>query len=94
MMPLGNVTHSLPSVARKASMALQMGGRIAVYVGTTGNAVAIPRSDDDYVWQINRQRRYLVGVYDDDLRDNDGFPAQLIGDIRAHVADLRVRSAA
>ena len=37
MIRLGNVRHSLPSIARRAFTALHDCGRIAVYVGITAN---------------------------------------------------------
>lgn len=91
MITLGNITHSVPSVASKAAHALRDTGRMAVFVGTTGHAVAIGYGEAEYNWQVRRQGRYLVGVYDDDLAENEGFRAQLIADIRDRVQGWTVR---
>ena len=93
MIRLGNVRHSLPSIARRAFTALHDCGRIAVYVGITGESVAIGYSEPGYRWQLARQQRYLVGVYDDDLRRNEGFKTQLLSDIRDRAKELRGRAA-
>jgi hypothetical protein len=89
MIPLGHISAGPARMASRAVDAAVRSGRVAVFLGRSGEGAAIAYTDPGYAWALRRHVRYLVGVYQDDLADNEGLRAQLIADIRTHLPAAR-----
>ncbi len=63
MIPLGHIRTGIMHIAKKASALASEHGEIAVYVGDTGNVIALAHHDRDYRDAMRRNARRLAGVY-------------------------------
>lgn len=86
MIKLGNVRHvGVPPVAIKAFRSIKDCGKVAVFLGKTSEAAAVPYYHPEYDDHLRRHHRHLVGVYlyDEDVTQSRDAALRLAADIAA-----------
>lgn len=94
MKSLGCASHGARRLAERACVAVVQGGEVAVFLSrATRKAAAVAYTDRQYARAMRRHAPSLVGVYRDDLADNDGLQDRIVDDLIAHARSGRAVSA-
>lgn len=92
MRPLGHVSQGARRLAFRVRTTVKDHGQVAVFLSrTTGQGAAVAYTDPEYAFAMRRHVQHLVGVYVDDLGDNDELFERVVEDLREHLkADPRL----
>jgi hypothetical protein len=87
MRTLGHLSQGTLRIAQSACDAVLAHGEVAVFLSRkTGEAAAVEYTSRDYQYAMRRHAPHLVGVYRDNLADNDGLFEQMLDDLACHVS--------
>lgn len=94
MKPLGNLSNGVRRMATRAHQAVLGCGEVAVFLNRqTRRAAAVPYTAPGYARVLQSHATHLVGVYRDDLGDNDGLVERMVDDLVVHAKARRAVSA-